>query len=158
MEKSWNCVFEFFWEPWINFHFRSSFFTIHNNLEKEQKMVTENQQTKRLCSSDKLVTITGLELCGELQYPNASMKSDAPYFPMTGPVTAGVYLYNRDTHRKYKMETRFLHVSISPDILSVKLGVQSLYITNLVITQIWILQGHVLAPKFFMPWNFTKEL
>ena len=75
-------------------------------------MVTENQQTKNLCSSDRLVTITGLELCAELTYPNASLKSDAPYFPLTGPVTAGIFLYNRDTHKKYKMEARSLHVRI----------------------------------------------
>ena len=97
--------------------YRSSFFTLHNHQEKEQKMITENQQRSALCSSSKLVTVTGLELCGEITYPNASLKSDAPYFPLTGPVTAGVFLYNRDTHRKYKMVARSLHVSIQFNLI-----------------------------------------
>jgi hypothetical protein len=55
-----------------------------------------NRQTKKVCSGDNLSKITGMELCAELQYPNASLKADAPYFPMTGPVSAGISLHKRD--------------------------------------------------------------
>ena len=73
-------------------------------------MIEENRQTFSKCSSEKVVTITGLELCAEVEYPNASLKADAPYFPLTGPVSAGVYLYNRDTHVKYILEAKSIHV------------------------------------------------
>ncbi|XP_045158693.2 uncharacterized protein LOC123524511 [Mercenaria mercenaria] len=88
---------------------KSSFFTVHRDIEREQKMITENRQSLSYCSPEKVVTVTGLELCAEVEYPNASMKADAPYFPMTGPVSAGVYLYNRDTHVKYRMEAKSIH-------------------------------------------------
>jgi hypothetical protein len=74
-------------------------------------MVEDNRQTLSYCSSQKVVTYTGLELCAEIEYPNASNKADAPYFPLTGPVSAGVYLYNRDTHVKYILEAKSIHVS-----------------------------------------------
>lgn len=80
-------------------------------MEREQKMTEDNRQSLAYCSPEKIVTITGLELCAEVSYPNTSKKSDAPYFPITGPVSAGIYLYNRDTHVKYRMEAKSMHVS-----------------------------------------------
>ena len=32
------------------------------------------------------------------------------------------------------------------------------YITQLIITQIWIYMVKLWLPDFFLPWNFTKEL
>ena len=32
------------------------------------------------------------------------------------------------------------------------------FIAHLNITQVLIQHSHVVAPKFFLPWNFTKEL
>ncbi|KAJ8316557.1 hypothetical protein KUTeg_005894 [Tegillarca granosa] len=49
-------------------------------MEREQQMITENRKTKTVCTGDKMAKITGLELCGEVQFPNASLKADAPYF------------------------------------------------------------------------------
>lgn len=89
---------------------RTAFFTVHRESEREQKMITANRQTKKVCSGDKLAKITGLELCAELQYPNASLIADAPYFPMTGPVSAGLTLLKRDTHASYNMEYKFVKV------------------------------------------------
>ena len=91
--------------------FRNSFFTIHREAEKEQKMIEENRQTKRLCSPEKIVTVTGLELCTEVSYPDLSLRSTSPYFPLTGPVSGGLYLYNRDTHTKYMLTAKSLNVS-----------------------------------------------
>lgn len=73
-------------------------------------MVTKNRQTKKICTGDTLAQVSGLEMCGEISYPNASMKSDAPYFPLTGPVRAGITLYKRDSHNSYKMEYKFAKV------------------------------------------------
>lgn len=86
---------------------RTSFFTVHRDETREQKMITQNRQTKKLCTGDDLSHVTGLELCGEISYPNASLKADSPYFPLTGPLTAGVTLYKRDSHTSYKMEYKF---------------------------------------------------
>ncbi|XP_071162849.1 uncharacterized protein [Mytilus edulis] len=90
------------------FNIKTAFFTVHRESEREQKMITANRQTKKVCSGDKLAKITGLELCAELQYPNASLIADAPYFPMTGPVSAGLTLLKRDTHASYNMEYKFV--------------------------------------------------
>ena len=75
-------------------------------------MITENRQAKSICSGDKLAKVIGLELCGELQFPNASLVDSAPYFPMTGPVKMGITLYKRDTHTGYKLQAKSIHVSI----------------------------------------------
>ncbi|VDI44373.1 Hypothetical predicted protein [Mytilus galloprovincialis] len=89
------------------FEAKTSFFTVHRDETREQKMITQNRQTKKLCTGDDLSHVTGLELCGEISYPNASLKADSPYFPLTGPLTAGVTLYKRDSHTSYKMEYKF---------------------------------------------------
>ena len=73
-------------------------------------MITKNRQTKKVCSGDKLSKITGLELCAEIQYPNASLKADAPYFPLTGPISAGITLHKRDTHTSYNLEYKLVKV------------------------------------------------
>ncbi|XP_076095776.1 uncharacterized protein LOC143066849 [Mytilus galloprovincialis] len=89
------------------FEAKTSFFTVHRDETREQKMITQNRQTKKLCTGDDLSHVTGLELCGEISYPNASLKADSPYFPLTGPLAAGVTLYKRDSHTSYKMEYKF---------------------------------------------------
>ena len=92
------------------FYSRSSFFTMHRDTEREQKMITENRQAMSSCTGDKLAYITGLELCGELQFPNASLVEAAPYFPLTGPVSMTVSLNKKDTLTGYKFEARSTHV------------------------------------------------
>ncbi|KAH3731003.1 hypothetical protein DPMN_057007 [Dreissena polymorpha] len=74
-------------------------------------MITDNKQTKAYCSPDKLSKVLGLELCAEVSYPNATSKLNAPYFPLTGPVSAGVYVNKRDTHTYYEMSAKSKHVS-----------------------------------------------
>ena len=79
-------------------------------------MITENKRSHTVCSGDKLAKISGLELCGEVSYPNASLVENAPYFPLTGPVSASVILYKRDTLTGYKLEARSTHVRASTAI------------------------------------------
>ena len=92
-------------------YIRTAFFTVHRDVDKEQKMITTNRQTKRLCSGADLSKIVGLELCGELEFPNASMEENAPYFPLTGPVNMGLTLYKRDAHTGYRFQAKSIHVS-----------------------------------------------
>ncbi|KAL4235950.1 hypothetical protein ACF0H5_004338 [Mactra antiquata] len=90
------------------FDVRSSFFTVHRDTEKEQKMPSIKRKFVDYCSPSKLVTITGLELCAAVDYPVAE-KADSPYFPLTGPANAGIYLYKRDIHTKYTMAAKSMH-------------------------------------------------
>lgn len=77
-------------------------------------MITENRQEHTACTGDKMAKLTGLEICGEVTFPNASLVENAPYFPMTGPVKAAITLYKRDkTMKGFKLEARSIHVSIS---------------------------------------------
>ncbi|XP_067678851.1 uncharacterized protein [Haliotis asinina] len=85
------------------FNVKSSFFIVHDKVEKEQRMIQENRKTRRVCSGDRLAKFTGVELCGEISFPNASMINDSPYFPFTGPVSFGLTLSKKDTHSGYKM-------------------------------------------------------
>ena len=84
---------------------------MHRDTEREQKMITDNRQVMSSCTGDKLAYITGLQLCGELQFPNASLVNSAPYFPLTGPVSMTVSLNKKDTLTGYKFEARSTHVS-----------------------------------------------
>ena len=108
-------------------NFRSSFFTVHQDKELEQKMITQNRQAMAFCSGEKVALITGLELCGELQFPNASLVDEAPYFPLTGPVSMAVSLHKRDTFTGYKFEARSIHVSIG--IIELNIFIISLQLT-----------------------------
>ncbi|GFO07586.1 apolipophorin [Plakobranchus ocellatus] len=85
------------------FDARSKFFIVHNNVEQEQKMVAVPKEEYNLCSCSKLADITGAKLCGHISYPNASMQSDSPYFPLTGPSSASLVLHKTDTHSGYKL-------------------------------------------------------
>ncbi|GFS05085.1 apolipophorin long isoform [Elysia marginata] len=81
----------------------SKFFILHNNVEQEQKMITENRKEFEWCSSETLSDVTGAVLCGKISYPNASMQSEGPYFPLTGPSSASLILRKTDTHSGYKL-------------------------------------------------------
>ncbi|XP_076472801.1 uncharacterized protein LOC143302134 isoform X1 [Babylonia areolata] len=85
------------------FDISSEFSIVHNTVEKKQKMITENRKTVKVCTGELASRITGLELCGELQYPNASTRVSGPYFPFTGPTSLSLALYKRDTHTSYKL-------------------------------------------------------
>ncbi|XP_012938169.2 apolipophorins-like [Aplysia californica] len=81
----------------------SKFFIIHNDVEKEQAMMADNRQEYKVCSGGQLATIFGMEMCGELSFPNASMATTGPYFPLTGPTSGSLTLYKKDSHKSYKI-------------------------------------------------------
>ncbi|XP_062611984.1 uncharacterized protein LOC134273790, partial [Saccostrea cucullata] len=89
------------------FSLKTAFFTLHRDAEKEQKMITKNRQTHKTCTGLKLAKITGLRLCGEMQFPNASLEANAPYFPLTGPMNMDLSLVKEDSHKSYNVEARF---------------------------------------------------
>lgn len=90
---------------------RTQFFILGDTEEKEQKMVTNNRKEFELCSGKSLARITGLELCGQLQFPNASMQTAGPYYPLTGPSLISLVLHKRDSHTGYKLLAKRVEVS-----------------------------------------------
>ena len=64
--------------------YRSKFFILHNNVEQEHEMIKDNGQSLTACSGGFISHVSGMDLCGELIYPNASMVDKSPYFPLTG--------------------------------------------------------------------------
>ncbi|XP_041376851.1 uncharacterized protein LOC121389318 [Gigantopelta aegis] len=89
--------------PLFSCLFRTAFFTIHGDVEQEERLLEDSRKTFEVCSGSKMATITGLETCMEFQFINASMVDSAPYFPLTGPFSFGLNVYKRDTHTSYKL-------------------------------------------------------
>ncbi|XP_060558872.1 apolipophorins-like isoform X2 [Ruditapes philippinarum] len=81
------------------FGINSSIYIVRTDSELEQTKIGKHKRNLSYCY--KQMTVAGLELCAEVEYPLHSVTSTTPYFPLTGPFGAGVYLYNRDTHVKY---------------------------------------------------------
>lgn len=73
-------------------------------------MITKNRQIHKKCTGSHLARIIGLKLCGEIQFPNASLETSAPYFPLTGPISLDVSLMKEDSHKSYNVEARFSKV------------------------------------------------
>ncbi|KAG1669608.1 Apolipophorin [Nymphon striatum] len=87
---------------------QTSMFLIHQDVEYPQKGIEEERTEMNKCTGDLISTITGMELCGELQFPNASLKYDSPYFPMTGPTKFSIYLKKTDLKMKsYKFDATY---------------------------------------------------
>ncbi|XP_041360319.1 uncharacterized protein LOC121376501 [Gigantopelta aegis] len=91
------------------FDFKSRFFITHDNHQREQKMIEANRKYKLVCWGTRLAKLTGVELCGEMGFPNASMNTKSPYFPFTGPVNIAFVLHKRDIHYGYKMVIKASH-------------------------------------------------
>lgn len=60
------------------------------------KGVEENRFDRKVCTPGRLNKLTGLKLCAELAYPNASQIENAPYFPLTGPSKMAVTVEKAD--------------------------------------------------------------
>ncbi|XP_041357844.1 uncharacterized protein LOC121374798 [Gigantopelta aegis] len=82
---------------------KTGFFSIHGDVEREEKLLDNKRKTIKLCSGQRLAMLSGLETCAEFQYVNASYVEDAPYFPLTGPLSFELTLETRDTHSVYKL-------------------------------------------------------
>ena len=81
-------------------------------------MITENRKEFEMCTGDMVSKVIGLELCGQLQFPNASMHPSGPYFPLTGPSSVSVVLHKRDSHTGYKLLAKRVEVSSLKGLLA----------------------------------------
>lgn len=87
-------------------------------MEREQGMIRDNRQLKKACTSRAVATVTGLKLCAEASYPDLAVNTGAPYFPLTGAVSAGIYLYKTDVHTSYELSLKSFHVSLTYKFLT----------------------------------------
>lgn len=89
--------------------YRTAFFTVHHDVEKTQNM-NRNRQTHKACIGSHIARIIGLKLCGEIQFPNLSLETSGPYFPLTGPIILDISLINEDVKESYNIEVQFSKV------------------------------------------------
>ncbi|CAM1325217.1 Uncharacterised protein PB.777, partial [Pycnogonum litorale] len=75
---------------------QTNIYLIHKDVERSQMGVHEDRTEVHSCTGIKMAKITGFKLCGDVQYPNASLKYESPYFPLTGPTKFAIYLEKTD--------------------------------------------------------------
>ena len=90
-------------------------------------MITENRKEFKMCTGDMVSKVIGLELCGQLQFPNASMHPSGPYFPLTGPSSMSLVLHKRDSHTGYKLLVKRVEVSSKRECTSAGFYVPCIY-------------------------------
>jgi hypothetical protein len=95
----------------------TKFFVTHRDTDREQDMITDNRLTKSRCTGAWGAKIIGMELCGEVAFPRAFHVVDAPWFPFSGPASAKVTLYKRDTYRGFHFETKFMQEKVRGHIV-----------------------------------------
>ena len=89
---------------------------VHNEMEKEQRMIVADRYEKSTCSGEKVLKSTGLVLCVGVSGPNATAKESAPSFPLTGPITMSVSVEKKDLPNGYRMEAKIITVMICLDV------------------------------------------
>jgi len=96
----------------VRFNYRSQFFIVHADFEKEQKMITRNVISKKTCSGATLARVTGVEFCVDMSIPGDEEKTNAPHFPLTGPSKFALSVLKRDSHTSYKFELKNIMVRL----------------------------------------------
>ncbi|XP_014673849.1 PREDICTED: uncharacterized protein LOC106814086 [Priapulus caudatus] len=90
------------------FSVESKFFVLHKHQERPQRGLDANRIDAVKCTSDKFAKWFGVQLCGEIAYPQPSVMPNTPALPFRGPANAAVYLTKRDNSMTgYEFETRF---------------------------------------------------
>jgi hypothetical protein len=56
--------------------------------------------------------ISGIELCSSYLTRDTKLKSDAPNFPLTGPVSFTVTMNKKDLPNGYKLEVKTIKVTL----------------------------------------------
>ncbi|CAI9743195.1 apolipophorins-like [Octopus vulgaris] len=87
---------------------KSDFFIVHRKTEEKQKMIQKNSMNKSKCTSAAFGKITGLEVCMQVQYSNASTEKQSPFFPLTGPMVLKLDVSNKDLPKGYRMEAKLI--------------------------------------------------
>ena len=98
-------------------HFRSQFFVVHRESDREQQMISEGRVEKDYCIGGKLEDALGIKICGEIAFPTLRPKDGQPWFPFNGPLTGKMFVQKEDTHTGYHMEAKLISVSLFGPVL-----------------------------------------
>ncbi|KAL4235628.1 hypothetical protein ACF0H5_004023 [Mactra antiquata] len=85
---------------------KSSFFIVYNEFEKEQRMNKNGRVEDTVCSGDRLKEATGLQFCVGYSGPKDVENSEAPYFPLSGPVSFSMAMHKLDMPNGYQMQVK----------------------------------------------------
>jgi len=72
----------------------------------ELQTAAEGSTSMKKCSGQWLGKVTGVELCAEASIPQLT-RDGAPYYPLTGPLSAKVVLNKKDSINAYTFEARY---------------------------------------------------
>ncbi|KAI8509667.1 hypothetical protein Bbelb_120950, partial [Branchiostoma belcheri] len=87
---------------------QSKVFLINQDQEYEVRGVEAGRVDESACSGTWGIETFGLQMCGEVQYPNPRLDDQTPYMPLTGPMSASVTLNKADAGLdSYVMEARY---------------------------------------------------
>ncbi|XP_078656508.1 apolipophorins-like isoform X3 [Branchiostoma floridae x Branchiostoma belcheri] len=87
---------------------QSKVFLINQDQEYEVRGVAAGRVDESACSGTWGIETFGLQMCGEVQYPNPRLDDQTPYMPLTGPMSASVTLNKADAGLdSYVMEARY---------------------------------------------------
>jgi hypothetical protein len=75
-------------------HGMTKFFVRDSDGERELDMNTQDYISSTKCTDERLATITGLEMCGEIRLP--AMGNNTPIFPLNGPVNIRLAITKKD--------------------------------------------------------------
>ncbi|XP_060075290.1 apolipophorins-like [Ylistrum balloti] len=89
-------------------NFKTAFFLIKNDSHREEIIITKNKQSQRLCTGDLVSTLSGLQLCSELEFLNTSLLKDVPPFLQAGSSNIKIHLLKMDNMSGYKLAARFI--------------------------------------------------
>jgi hypothetical protein len=88
---------------------KSEIFLLHNKAEVKQDNTKNAKVLKSSCSSESVLKVLGYELCGAVSFVNATADSASPYFPLTGPVSAGLTLHKKDVPKGFRLIGKLIH-------------------------------------------------
>eukprot|EP00058_Branchiostoma_floridae_P005945 XP_002591433.1 hypothetical protein BRAFLDRAFT_119260 [Branchiostoma floridae] len=87
---------------------QSKLFLINQDQEEEVRGVEADRVDESTCTGTWGIETFGLQMCGEVQYPNPRLEDETPYMPLTGPMSASVTLNKADPGLdSYVMEARY---------------------------------------------------
>ncbi|CAH1244201.1 CTD-3088G3.8 [Branchiostoma lanceolatum] len=87
---------------------QSKLFLINQDQEREVRGVEADRVDESACTGTWGIETFGLQMCGEVQYPNPRLEDETPYVPLTGPMSASITLNKADAGLdSYVMEARY---------------------------------------------------
>ncbi|XP_017783637.1 PREDICTED: uncharacterized protein LOC108567594 [Nicrophorus vespilloides] len=84
----------------------SDIYVIRNEIDYRTKAVTADAEVVEMCTNNKFNKITGLKICSNLMYVNASQLDNTPNFPLTGPFKYAINIQKDDIFDSYQLQLK----------------------------------------------------